>query len=137
MSFSLANNNMSRLMLPADKCNSYPASFCSDGVHYVTPGGRETIKYICKTYLKCGVKLSIEFMVQMYTDIRVGRQSNRNTSRLKTLTDARSAAIGWAATIILLLRITNKINKENLKPRKGEHQVMKVLQCNMQKSQHA
>ena len=123
-------------MSPADKCNSNPTSVCSDNVKYVTSGGSEIIKYLCKTYLQCVAKITIALKVRKDNGIRIGKQSTEGLIWLKILIDTRRAAIGWAATISLRLRITNKTSYENLKPRKGEPQVVKILQCNMQKSQH-
>ena len=45
--------------------------------------------------------------------------------------------ISWDATLSYLRLIVVKTSKENLKPRKGELNQVKFLQCNMQKSQHA
>ena len=50
---------------------------------------------------------------------------------------AKSRIIGLDAQNNYLRLIVNKTSKENLKPRKGDKNILKFLQCNMQKSQHA
>ena len=83
----------------------------------------------------------IQIPTMLFASTNRRRQGNSNNKEYKYKAWVRKAAImkciSWDATISYLRLIVIKMSKENLKPRKGELNQVKFLQCNMQKSQHA
>ena len=102
---------------------------CALNMYMYIPSGIGATVYINITRLK----LTSCFLIwSRRCRIRSGQQSILRHIWYKPL------VIGdYIASTIRLRQVVDKVNKENLKPRKNNGTKLRFIQCNMQKSHHA